>query len=92
MRRSACTSRRLYPRTQKRDTARPDKQKKAAAENMKPLKTIVAATALAALGACAPEVGSQAWCEQMDETPKGDWSINDASEYAKSCILRETEE
>ncbi len=43
--------------------------------------------ALLALG-CAPEVGSEAWCEKMKETPKGDWSANDAAEFAKSCILK----
>jgi hypothetical protein len=43
---------------------------------------------LLALAACAPEPGSRDWCVQMDETPKGDWSMNDATEYAKSCVLR----
>ena len=37
---------------------------------------------------CSPEVGSDAWCEKMKETPKGDWSANDASTYAKNCILK----
>jgi len=37
---------------------------------------------------CSPEVGSDAWCEKMKETPKGDWSANDASAYAKNCILK----
>jgi len=40
------------------------------------------------LSACAPEVGSQKWCENMDEKEKGDWSTNEATEYAKSCIFR----
>jgi len=38
--------------------------------------------------ACAPEVGSEEWCEDMVETPKGDWSTNEATEFAKSCILK----
>jgi hypothetical protein len=38
--------------------------------------------------ACAPEVGSEAWCEKMRETPKGDWSTNEAVDYAKHCILQ----
>lgn len=42
--------------------------------------------------ACAPESGSKAWCEKMDEKPKGDWSANEAAEYAKSCLLGKTEE
>jgi len=40
------------------------------------------------LAACAPEVGSDAWCENMVETPKGDWSTNDATEFAKSCVFK----
>ncbi len=40
------------------------------------------------LTACAPEIGSEAWCEDMDEKPKGDWSSNEAAEYAKNCVFR----
>jgi len=36
---------------------------------------------------CAPDPGSEAWCEKMDKTPKEDWSMNDAAEYARSCVL-----
>jgi hypothetical protein len=43
---------------------------------------------VSALAACAPEVGSDAWCEDMVETPKGDWSANDAAEFAKSCVFK----
>ncbi len=42
---------------------------------------------LFALTACAPEVGSRAWCEAMDEKSKGDWSANEATEYAKNCLF-----
>ena len=53
-------------------------------------KSLVAAIGLVLLGlaGCAPEVGSEAWCEKMDQTPKGDWSANQAADYAKHCILR----
>jgi len=37
--------------------------------------------------ACSPEVGSKAWCEKMAEKPKGDWSANEATDYAKHCLL-----
>lgn len=36
---------------------------------------------------CAPEVGSKEWCKKMDEKPKGDWSGNEASDYAKHCLF-----
>ena len=44
--------------------------------------------ASAALQGCAPEVGSDAWCDEMSEKPKGDWTANQAKDYAKHCILR----
>ena len=48
----------------------------------------LAALAIACgLAGCAPEVGSDAWCKDMDATPKGDWSTNDAASYAKHCVL-----
>ena len=37
---------------------------------------------------CAPEVGSDAWCEDMADKPKGDWTANEATEFAKSCIFK----
>ncbi len=39
-----------------------------------------------ALSACT-EVGSEAWCEDMKEKPKGDWSANEAADFTKHCIL-----
>ena len=44
---------------------------------------------ISALTACAPEVGSDAWCEDMAEKSKGDWTANEAAEFAKSCIFKE---
>ena len=38
------------------------------------------------LHACAP-VGSEAWCENMDEKPKGDWTGDEAASYTKYCIM-----
>ena len=40
-----------------------------------------------ALAACAPEVGSERWCEQMGEKPKGDWTGNEAANFTKHCVL-----
>ncbi len=50
---------------------------------------IVALTAFVfLLSACEPEVGSDAWCKKMIDTPKGDWSMNDASEFAANCVIK----
>jgi hypothetical protein len=37
---------------------------------------------------CSPEVGSEAWCKKLNETAKGDWSANDAADYAKHCVFK----
>ena len=49
--------------------------------------TIFLVTIFVASG-CAPEVGSEKWCKQMSEKPKGDWTGNEATEYAKNCIFK----
>lgn len=40
------------------------------------------------LSSCSPKVGSEKWCKQMDEKPKGDWTANEASDYAKHCLMK----
>ena len=37
--------------------------------------------------ACSPEVGSKEWCQAMKDKPKGDWTLNEASDFAKHCVL-----
>ena len=39
------------------------------------------------LTGCAPEIGSEAWCTQMKEKPKGDWTANEAAEFTKNCLF-----
>ena len=50
-------------------------------------KIVVLAGLLAFLGACSPEVGSEEWCEAMKEKPKGDWTANEAADFAKHCLF-----
>jgi hypothetical protein len=51
-------------------------------------RSLIGAAALALLAlACAPEVGSKAWCEKLSEKPKGDWTANEAADYAKHCLF-----
>ena len=40
------------------------------------------------LSACAAEVGSERWCGQMEEKPKGEWTENEGADYARHCIIR----
>ncbi|HDY85144.1 MAG TPA: DUF3012 domain-containing protein [Methylophaga sp.] len=43
---------------------------------------------LITLSACSPEVGSDQWCADMKATPSGDWSMNQAADFAKHCMLK----
>ncbi|CAM3422838.1 DUF3012 domain-containing protein [Parendozoicomonas haliclonae] len=43
---------------------------------------------LIGLAGCAPKVGSEAWCKEMDKKAKGDWTADEAGNYAKSCIFK----
>lgn len=40
------------------------------------------------LAGCAPEVGSEAWCQKMKDKPKGDWSSNEATDFAQHCLFK----
>ncbi|KJS07704.1 MAG: lipoprotein [Gammaproteobacteria bacterium BRH_c0] len=55
------------------------------------LSTCTLLLTLAALSGCAPEVGSERWCEAMKEKPSGDWTVNEASDFARHCIFPKPE-
>ena len=55
-------------------------------------KLLLIITSLLLITACAPEVGSKDWCEQLKEKPKGDWTANEAKDYAKHCLFKKDEE
>lgn len=40
------------------------------------------------LSGCSAEVGSDAWCADLKEKPKGEWTANEAADYAKHCLLK----
>jgi len=40
------------------------------------------------LAACAPEVGSDEWCAALKKNPKGDWTVDETTNYAKHCLLK----
>ncbi len=54
----------------------------------KSVSLLLASIFVVGLTACAPEVGSEAWCKQMKEKPKGDWTANEAADYAKHCVFK----
>lgn len=51
------------------------------------LATAVTAS-LIFIGGCSHEVGSEAWCEDMKEKPRGDWTANEAGNFARHCVIK----
>ena len=49
---------------------------------------VLGAAVAVVLAACSPEVGSDEWCNDMMEKDKGDWSVNEAVDFAKHCVLK----
>ena len=40
-----------------------------------------------ALTACSPEIGSEQWCDNLKEKPKGEWTGNEIKDYTKHCLF-----
>jgi hypothetical protein len=53
---------------------------------MKFAKLFLALLLSTACISCA-KVGSDEWCADMDDKPKGDWTANEAGDYAKYCVI-----
>ena len=51
------------------------------------MKRMLFVLLLLPLAACSPEVGSDAWCADMKEKPRGEWTVNETGSYAKHCIF-----
>jgi hypothetical protein len=51
------------------------------------LRSVAAVVLCLVLAGCSPDVGSDAWCKEMDAISKADWSANDAASYTKHCVL-----
>jgi len=39
------------------------------------------------LTACTPEVGSEGWCTDLKEKPKGEWTLDETRDYTKHCLF-----
>lgn len=51
------------------------------------MKSVLLICSIMLLAACAAEPGSEKWCAAKKEQPKSEWTGNDATTYAKSCLL-----
>ena len=48
---------------------------------------LMACLVTVAINGCA-KVGSESWCADLKEKPKGEWTANEASDFAKHCIFK----
>lgn len=39
------------------------------------------------LAACSPKIGSEEWCADLKQKPKGDWTATEAKDFTKHCIF-----
>ena len=39
------------------------------------------------LAGCGEKVGSDAWCEKLENKDKSDWTMEEAGDYTKYCVL-----
>ena len=52
------------------------------------MKKIMSVLLLSAfIVACSPEIGSEAWCADLKEKPKGDWTASEAKDFTKHCLF-----
>lgn len=40
---------------------------------------------------CSAEIGSEQWCAELKEKPKGDLTANELSDFARHCIFKSEE-
>ncbi len=38
--------------------------------------------------ACSAEIGSEKWCLELKEKPKGEWTINELGDYSRHCLFK----
>jgi len=51
----------------------------------RPLLTTLSAALLVA--ACSDPIGSERWCEQQQDKPKTEWTLEEAGDYTKYCVM-----
>ena len=55
---------------------------------MKKLFIVLISFLFLSLTACAPEVGSEGWCDNLKEKAKGDWTAKEAKDFTKHCLFK----
>lgn len=50
-------------------------------------RTLALLAVFSFLSACSPEVGSEEWCEDLKAKDKTKWTLEEAGDFAKHCVL-----
>ena len=50
-------------------------------------KILLLWVSLIQLVACSAEVGSTEWCQDLKQKPKGEWTANEAGDFARHCLF-----
>jgi len=48
---------------------------------------IVGVIVVSLLLAACDRVGSEAWCEDLSEKPKGEWTLKETGQFTQYCVL-----
>jgi hypothetical protein len=51
------------------------------------LRTALLSVFIIGLSGCSHKVGSEAWCQDLKDKPRGDWTLNETADFAKFCLL-----
>lgn len=51
------------------------------------VKIVVVVLFALSLTACGDRVGSEKWCGKLKEKPKSDWTMEEAADYTKYCVM-----
>jgi len=43
---------------------------------------------LTQLSACSAKVGSDEWCQELKDKPKGEWTADETKDFAKHCLFK----
>lgn len=50
------------------------------------MKKILALFLFGGIAVGCNQVGSESWCEDLEDKPQGEWSIKDGENYVKHCL------
>lgn len=55
------------------------------------LRNVAVATLAIVSGSCAPEIGTERWCQQFAGTPKAEWTSDDIRGFVGYCVVGASE-